>query len=149
MGLVYSSVVDAPIYEVFDWHTRPGAITRLTPPWQPVRVVAEADSLRNGRAELGLPGGLRWVADHQPDAYDPPRRFVLDWNDSKGSMPTKLAITLVPVAEGTRVILDHSGFTGFKGYALSFMMKSGWGSKLRINLPAAIRGERTAAPQPA
>ncbi|MDT5275421.1 MAG: uncharacterized protein QOG95_2353, partial [Mycobacterium sp.] len=35
MGLEYSSVIDAPIYEVFDWHTRPGAFTRLTPPWQP------------------------------------------------------------------------------------------------------------------
>ncbi len=93
MGIVYSSVVDAPIYEVFDWHTRPGAFTRLSPPWQPVRVIAEADSLENGRAELGLPGGLRWVADHQPDSYDPPRRFV----DSIGtggplSLPVGLAV---------------------------------------------------------
>ena len=93
MGLEYSSVLDAPIYEVFDWHTRPGAITRLTPPWQPVRVVAEADSLRNGRAELGLPGGLRWVADHQPDGYDPPRRFVDSiGTDGLASLPTRLAV---------------------------------------------------------
>ena len=93
MGLVYSSVVDAPIYEVFDWHTRPGAITRLSPPWQPVRVVAEADSLQSGRAELGLPGGLRWVADHQPDSYDPPRRFV-DSIGTEGlaSLPVRLAV---------------------------------------------------------
>ncbi len=93
MGLVYSSVVDAPIYEVFDWHTRPGAITRLSPPWQPVRVVAEADSLQSGRAELGLPGGLRWVADHQPDSYDPPRRFV-DTIGTEGlaSLPVRLAV---------------------------------------------------------
>src|SRR5258708_12639078 len=76
MGLVYSSVIDAPIYEVFDWHARPGAFTRLTPPWQPMRLIAEADSLQNGRPELGLPGGLRWVADHQPDPYHPPPRFV-------------------------------------------------------------------------
>jgi uncharacterized protein len=93
MGLVYSSVIDAPIYEVFDWHTRPGAITRLTPPWQPMRVVAEADSLKSGRAELGLPGGLRWVADHQPDSYDPPRRFV-DTIGTEGlaSLPARLAV---------------------------------------------------------
>jgi uncharacterized protein (TIGR01777 family) len=93
MGLVYSSVVDAPIYEVFDWHTRPGAFTRLAPPWQPVRVVAEADSLQSGRAELGLPGGLRWVADHQPDSYDPPRRFV-DSIGTEGlaSLPVRLAV---------------------------------------------------------
>jgi uncharacterized protein len=93
MGLVYSSVIDAPIYEVFDWHTRPGAFTRLSPPWQPGRIVAEANSLQNGRAELGFPGGLRWVADHQPDGYDPPRRFV-DSIGTEGlaSLPVRLAV---------------------------------------------------------
>jgi ligand-binding SRPBCC domain-containing protein len=40
---------------------------RLTPPWQPVRVLREAASLRDGRAVLGLPRRLRWVAEHQPD----------------------------------------------------------------------------------
>jgi len=76
MGLVYSSVIDAARDEVFAWHARPGAFARLSPPWQPMRVVAEASSLENGRAELALPGGLRWVAEHQADGYDPPRRFV-------------------------------------------------------------------------
>ena len=76
MSLTYSSVLDAPLDEVFAWHARPGALTRLTPPWQPVRPVAEAASLRDGQAVLGLPGGLRWVAAHQPDGYRPPNRFV-------------------------------------------------------------------------
>ena len=76
MGITYSSVVDAPISEVFDWHARPGAISRLTPPWQPVRVGQEASSLRDGRAVLLLPGGVRWVAAHQPDGYNPPHQFV-------------------------------------------------------------------------
>jgi uncharacterized protein (TIGR01777 family) len=86
-------VIDAPIYEVFDWHTRPGAFTRLSPPWQPGRIVAEANSLQNGRAELGFPGGLRWVADHQPDGYDPPRRFVDSiGTDGLASLPLGLAL---------------------------------------------------------
>ncbi|OSC39183.1 TIGR01777 family oxidoreductase [Mycobacterium decipiens] len=76
MGLEYSSVVDSPPTEVFAWHTRPGAFLRLSPPWQPLRVVSQADSLKDGRSRLALPGGLRWVAEHQPDSYDPPRRFV-------------------------------------------------------------------------
>jgi uncharacterized protein len=76
MGLTYSSVVDAGLDEVFSWHTRPGAVTRLTPPWQPVRVLREAGSLRDGEAVLGLPGGLRLVAAHQPDGYDPPHAFA-------------------------------------------------------------------------
>ncbi len=66
MGIEYESVVDHPLAEVFAWHTRPGAMTRLVPPWQPMTVVAETESLADGRAVLGLPGGLRWVAQHDP-----------------------------------------------------------------------------------
>jgi uncharacterized protein len=76
MGLTYSSVVRAEPDEVFAWHSRPGAITRLVPPWQPVRVAREAPSVRDGQAVLVLPGGLRWVAGHDPDSYDPPRQFA-------------------------------------------------------------------------
>jgi uncharacterized protein (TIGR01777 family) len=93
MGLVYSSVVDAPRDEVYAWHARPGAFLRLSPPWQPMRVITEADSLQNGRAELALPGGLRWVAEHQADGYDPPRRFV-DTIGAAGlaSLPARIAV---------------------------------------------------------
>ena len=76
MGLTYSSVVRAEPDEVFAWHSRAGAITRLMPPWQPVRVAWEAPSVRDGQAVLVLPGGLRWVAGHDPASYDPPRQFA-------------------------------------------------------------------------
>ncbi|NDK90800.1 TIGR01777 family protein [Gordonia desulfuricans] len=91
MGIEYSSVVDAPPDEVFAWHGRPGAIRRLVPPWQPMRVIEEASSLAGGRAILGLPGGLRWPADHQPAAYDPPWRFVDELGrDGLASLPVGL-----------------------------------------------------------
>src|SRR3984885_11896847 len=83
MGLNYASVVDAPLGEVFAWHARPGAITRLMPPWSPVREEREAGSVRDGQAVLRLPGGLRWVAAHQPGAYDPPHEFA----DALTSLP--------------------------------------------------------------
>src|SRR5690625_3197515 len=93
MGVVFSSIVDAPREEVFDWYQRPGAFTRLAPPWQPLRLVAEAASLRDGRARLALPGGLRWVADHQPDHYDPPHRFVDQiGSDGIASLPARLLV---------------------------------------------------------
>lgn len=85
MVFTYSSVIDAELDDVFDWHTRPGAIARLTPPWQPVKVIREAGSLRDGQAVLGLPGGLRWVASHQPGSYDPPNAFA----DSLESLPIR------------------------------------------------------------
>jgi len=76
MGLTYSSVVEASVADVFSWHTRPGAIARLSPPWLPARVLSEASSLRDGQAVLGLPGGRRWTAVHQPADYDPPYAFA-------------------------------------------------------------------------
>lgn len=74
MGLRYSSVIGAPVSEVFAWHERPGALRRLLPPWQPISVAQEAPSLADGQAVLRLPGRVRWVAQHSDD--DPPHRFV-------------------------------------------------------------------------
>lgn len=76
MGIEFESVVDHPLEDVYAWHTRPGAMRRLVPPWQPMTVIAETESLADGRAVLGLPGGLRWVAQHVPAEFDPPHRFV-------------------------------------------------------------------------
>jgi len=74
MGVRHSSVIEAPVPEVFAWHERPGALHRLVPPWQPIRIVAESSSLRDGKAVLRLPGGVRWVAQH--GGYEPPHQFV-------------------------------------------------------------------------
>jgi uncharacterized protein (TIGR01777 family) len=74
MSLQYSSVVNAPVADVFAWHERPGALPRLLPAWQPLKVVQEASSLADGQAVLRLPGRVRWVAQHSDE--DPPRRFV-------------------------------------------------------------------------
>jgi uncharacterized protein len=100
--------VDAPVWEVFDWHTRAGAISRLSPPWQPVRVLCEAGSLRDGRAVLRLPGGLRWVATHQPDGFRPPYQFV----DQLTSMPLSAVLSwrhthrFTPTDDGATTVTD-------------------------------------------
>ena len=93
VGLQYSSVVDASRDDVFAWYARPGAFARLSPPWAPMRLVTEAGSLKDGRAELSLPGGLRWVAEHQAGGYDPPRRFVdTIGSDGLASLPARIAV---------------------------------------------------------
>ncbi|MBO0730305.1 MAG: SRPBCC family protein, partial [Acidimicrobiaceae bacterium] len=74
MTSTYSSEIEVPVAEAFAWHERPGALIRLLPPWLPVGVAEEAASLRDGKAVLRLPGGVRWVAQH--GGYDPPHRFV-------------------------------------------------------------------------
>lgn len=67
---------------LYEWHARPGALERLTPPWQRVRVAdrkpgADHPRIGNGataRLMIGLgPLSLPWVAQHFD--HDPPRQF--------------------------------------------------------------------------
>jgi uncharacterized protein len=76
VSITYSSSVEHPIETVFAWHERPGARQRLSPPWQPARLIEEAGSLADRLAVIGLPGGLRWEAKHS--SSDPPHQFVDD-----------------------------------------------------------------------
>lgn len=61
----------------FAWHERPGALQRLTPPWEKVRVISQTGGLQNGgRVVIELkigPFRRTWVALHQN--YARPRQF--------------------------------------------------------------------------
>lgn len=62
---------------LFAWHARPGALERLLPPWEPVRVERRSGGLEVGAevvlrmTRAGLP--LRWRARHT--AFEPGRLF--------------------------------------------------------------------------
>ena len=52
----------------YDWHARPGAFARLTPPWEKVTVLDRSGDLADARAVLRVFAGpvpLRWVARHR------------------------------------------------------------------------------------
>jgi uncharacterized protein (TIGR01777 family) len=57
-----------PAAEVFAWHARPGALERLTPPWDSVRVLESTGGIRDGGRVVLLVGprpfARRWVAEH-------------------------------------------------------------------------------------
>ncbi len=61
-----SSHIDASAEEVFAWHTRPGALERLLPPWQKVRIIEQAGGIEaGGRVVLRFRQGpfvFRWHA---------------------------------------------------------------------------------------
>lgn len=78
MKFVKESRIGAPPERVFAFHESRGALERLTPPWERVRVESGGDSIRPGArvtltTRLG-PFPLRWVAEHME--YDPPRLFA-------------------------------------------------------------------------
>jgi uncharacterized protein len=72
------SPMPVPLETLWAWHTRPGALERLMPPWDRVRVVARTGGIENGtRVTLAVPFGpmrLRWVSEHRD--VDPPHGFA-------------------------------------------------------------------------
>lgn len=74
--LEFSTVLDATPETVFEWHARPGAFERLTPPWAPVRLESFEGIQEGDRAVLRMgpgPLALRWVAEHYD--VEPGRQF--------------------------------------------------------------------------
>lgn len=71
---VKSVLIDAPCHVVFGFHERPDALSLLSPPFPPLRVVSRPGGLEAGtRVELRV-GPLRWVALHT--VYEKGRLFV-------------------------------------------------------------------------
>ncbi len=64
----HSSTLPYPVSEVFDWHTRAGALQRLTPPWEDVRLIRATGGIEDGaRVELSMKKGpidLTWEVEH-------------------------------------------------------------------------------------
>lgn len=64
--------------EAFAWHERPGALRRLTPPWDRVEILSQTGGICDGdRVELKIGSGLtaqRWLAEHHD--YRPPHQFA-------------------------------------------------------------------------
>jgi uncharacterized protein len=61
--------IEAPAQEVFAWHTRPGALERLTPPWESLQVIERTGGVKDGaRVTLNMRRGpfrRRWIAEHR------------------------------------------------------------------------------------
>jgi ligand-binding SRPBCC domain-containing protein len=75
----YESTIQAPAALVFEWHHDPAAIEKLTPPWEPVKVVGTPASIdeigSRTTLELSMFGFMRlhWVAEHRN--YQPGKSF--------------------------------------------------------------------------
>jgi uncharacterized protein (TIGR01777 family) len=67
--VIKRSSFDVPVDMLFDWHERPGAFERLTPPWESVSVVAKEGGIKDGarvvlKTRLG-PWSTRWALEHR------------------------------------------------------------------------------------
>ena len=64
----YSSLINSPVENVWQFHERPDILKLLTPPWQPVKVIRREGGLGVGaisefRLILG-PIPVQWLAKH-------------------------------------------------------------------------------------
>ncbi len=71
----YRSHLAVSAAEAFRWHARPGALERLTPPWEPVQVLERTgNGITDGaRVTLGIrlgPLRWRWVSEHRAYRQD-------------------------------------------------------------------------------
>jgi len=75
----HESTIQAPAALVFAWHHDPAAIEKLTPPWEPVKVVGTPASIDETGSrttlEVSMFGVMRlfWVAEHRN--YQPGHSF--------------------------------------------------------------------------
>lgn len=74
---VKRSRINAPVSDVFKWHARPGALERLSPPWDPIQVIRRTGGILPGaevylKMKLG-PFSYPWHARHSD--YDEDRLF--------------------------------------------------------------------------
>lgn len=70
MSELFQKVVALPVSasEAFAWHARPGALERLIPPWEQVRVLNPGSGIEEGSVgEMSVrigPARVKWVARH-------------------------------------------------------------------------------------
>ncbi len=68
LSFSYSSIIDAPVEKVWQFHERPDILQILTPPWQPVQIIRRGGGLGVGavsefRLWLGIIP-ITWIARH-------------------------------------------------------------------------------------
>ena len=68
LNFSYSSLIDAPVETIWQFHERPDILNLLTPPWQPVTIIRREGGLRVGAISefrLSLAGiPIPWIATH-------------------------------------------------------------------------------------
>ncbi|GAB3075233.1 TIGR01777 family oxidoreductase [Corynebacterium aquatimens] len=109
MSLSAIHAIKAPLEQVWEWHTRPGAVQRLTPPFLPMKVREGASNLKDGTTVFDLPAGQKWVAKHDPDKYKEFHQF----SDVAANTPIKQLTgwrhthVFTTKKDGTTRISDH------------------------------------------
>jgi uncharacterized protein YndB with AHSA1/START domain len=79
-------------------------------------------------------------------AVEAPHLLRYSWCNARNRVDTIVTWTLAEEGRGTRVILDHVGFSGLRAVLVSELLKRGWKSNLlAVKLPALLARQRDRA----
>ena len=73
---------------------------------------------------------------------DPPRQIAYTFKGGMMRHETTVTWTLIPETKGTRLILEHTGFTGFADIAISGIIGLGW-RRMLGDLPEVLTSMAT------
>ncbi len=109
MRQIFEKTLALPVSaeEAFAWHEAPGALQKLIPPGEPIRVVEHTGGIKNGARVVLQMGPVRWVAIHQ--GYQEGRQF----QDLQQSGPMRYWLhthTFEPAGPNASVLRDHVEF---------------------------------------
>jgi hypothetical protein len=117
--------IEASAAEVFAWHALPGALEKLTPPWEPVRIIERGAGIKNGsRVVLEIkfwPLRFRWISEHRD--YQEGRSFT-DVQTSGPFAYWKHTHSFEPIAEHACVLKDRIEYALPLGIIAKFL--AGW-----------------------
>lgn len=101
------SPMPVPAAELAAYHERPGALERLVPPWESVRIEARSGDCYEGRVVLRVPAGplrLRWEALHSGGVRG---EFFVDRQGSGPFRSYTHTHRFVPVGPAASELHDH------------------------------------------
>ena len=87
---------------------------------------------------VGPQWGWRGFVECEVLEIDELRRLAYSWVGDPKHPVTFVTWILTPVAGGTRLRLEHTGFQGVRGLMDKLILGSGWKGMLKKSLPAAI-----------
>ena len=130
LNFKYSSLIDAPVETVWQFHERPDILELLTPPWQPVTIVRREGGLGVGAISefrLSLAGiPVKWVAIHIE--CEPNRLFVDEQRE--GPMKSWIHRHQFKSQNGKTNLIDAIAYEIPGGWLAEFVL--GWWVDIRL-----------------
>ncbi|MGE5656668.1 MAG: SRPBCC family protein [Actinomycetota bacterium] len=141
LSFQHSSLINASVETVWNFHERPDILQLLTPPWQPVKIIRRQGGLGVGavsefRIVLGLIP-VKWVATHtECEQY----HFFVD-EQTEGPMESWTHRHLFTEENGKTRLTDAITFKIPGGWLAELLL--GWWVKLRLQDMFRYRHEIT------